>query len=99
MEVVLSGLRVIHCCKSLVPSSSDIKSQGKTTKSDVIHFCTSGNRNSSPAPVVCIKSVGAKISGFGEGRLVKAGFVANAASKGDADSGGVTRVMFVTPIR
>lgn len=46
-----------------------------------------------PVPVVCSKSLGAKISGFGDGKLVSAGFVANAASRAGCDSGGVMSVM------
>lgn len=62
-------------------------------KSNVTHFWTSGNRNSSPVPVVWAKSEGARTSGLGDGKLVSAGLVARAVSRDVSDSGGVIRVM------
>lgn len=61
-------------------------------KSEVMLFCTSSSRRSSPVPVVCSSSAGARISGF-RGRLVNEGFVARAASNAGWDSGGVMSVM------
>jgi hypothetical protein len=78
----------------LLPSTSEIRSHGRMTKSVVIAFCTSGRRRSSPVPVVCVKSAGASTSGLGL-RLVSHGLVLRADSSGGADSGGVINVMSV----
>ena len=76
-----------------MPSSSEMRSQGKMMKSEVIASWTSGSRRISAVPVVWFKSTGASISGLGEGREVSDGFVARAASSGEEDSGGVINVM------
>lgn len=78
-----------------MPGSSDTRSQGKMTRSEVMAFWTSGERRRSPVPLVWVRPRGAMISGFGLGKDVRAGFVANAASNAGRDSGGVTKVMSV----
>jgi hypothetical protein len=62
-------------------------------KSPLTTSRTSGNRKISAVPVVLSRSLGAKRSGFGRGRLVRCGLVLKAALIADAEDGGVIRVI------
>lgn len=64
-------------------------------KSPSMMSWTCFNLKISPVPVVCVKSSGARISGFGDGSEVKCGFWDRAASRASADSWGVIRVISV----
>lgn len=72
---------------------SQIRSQGRRTKSDLMHDCTSGRRSNSAVPVVRVRSAGARTDAEGEGREVRCGFCERAASSGTLLAEGVMRVM------
>lgn len=82
---------ISHSCSSAVPSSSQMRSHGRTMKSLVMTSRTSLSLNNSQVPLVLVRSSGARIVGRGLGRLVRCGFCARVASRAGLDSGGVMR--------